>query len=52
MSFANLGLTSELARAVAEKGYATATPIQSQAIPVVSPLSKEFAGNGRPLDDY
>jgi ATP-dependent RNA helicase RhlE len=35
MSFANLGLTSELARAVAEKGYATATPIQSQAIPVV-----------------
>ena len=35
MSFANLGLTSELARAVSEKGYATATPIQSQAIPVV-----------------
>ena len=35
MSFANLGLTSELARAVAENGYATATPIQSQAIPVV-----------------
>jgi hypothetical protein len=25
---------------------------QLQAIPVVSPLSKEFAGNGRPLDDY
>jgi ATP-dependent RNA helicase RhlE len=35
MSFTNLGLTSELARAVSEKGYATATPIQSQAIPVV-----------------
>ena len=35
MSFANLGLTSELARAVAEEGYATATPIQTQAIPVV-----------------
>ena len=25
---------------------------QLQAIPVVSQLSKEFAGNGRPLDDY
>ena len=35
MSFANLGLKSELGRAVAEKGYATATPIQSQAIPAV-----------------
>jgi ATP-dependent RNA helicase RhlE len=35
MSFADLGLKSELARAVAEKGYATATPIQSQAIPAV-----------------
>ena len=33
MSFANLGLKSELARAVSEKGYANATPIQSQAIP-------------------
>jgi ATP-dependent RNA helicase RhlE len=35
MSFADLGLNSELARAVTEKGYATSTPIQSQAIPVV-----------------
>jgi ATP-dependent RNA helicase RhlE len=35
MSFANLGLTSELARALSEKGYVTATAIQSQAIPVV-----------------
>ena len=35
MSFANLGLRSELARAVADNGYATATPIQSQAIPAV-----------------
>ena len=35
MSFADLGLRPELARAVAEKGYATATPIQSQAIPAV-----------------
>lgn len=35
MSFADLGLKSELARAVSEKGYAVATPVQSQAIPVV-----------------
>ncbi|TLY58925.1 MAG: DEAD/DEAH box helicase, partial [Gammaproteobacteria bacterium] len=35
MSFADLGLRPELARAVAEKGYTTATPIQSQAIPAV-----------------
>jgi ATP-dependent RNA helicase RhlE len=35
MSFADLGLKSELARAVSEKGYASATPIQSKAIPVV-----------------
>ena len=35
MLFADLGLKSELARAVSEKGYLTATPIQSQAIPVV-----------------
>jgi ATP-dependent RNA helicase RhlE len=35
MTFANLGLKSELVRAVSEQGYATATPIQSQAIPVV-----------------
>jgi ATP-dependent RNA helicase RhlE len=35
MSFADLGLTPELSRAVAEKGYTTPTPIQSQAIPAV-----------------
>jgi ATP-dependent RNA helicase RhlE len=34
MSFAELGLKSELMRAVSERGYVTATPIQSQAIPV------------------
>jgi ATP-dependent RNA helicase RhlE len=33
MSFADLGLKSELARAVSEEGYVTATPIQAQAIP-------------------
>jgi ATP-dependent RNA helicase RhlE len=35
MSFADLGLDPELLRAVADKGYATPTPIQSQAIPPV-----------------
>ena len=34
-SFANLSLAPELARAVAEMGYETMTPIQEQAIPVV-----------------
>jgi ATP-dependent RNA helicase RhlE len=35
MSFANLGLTEALVRAVADQGYTTPTPIQTQAIPVV-----------------
>ncbi len=35
MSFTELGLKPELLRAVAEKGYDTPTPIQSQAIPAV-----------------
>jgi len=35
MSFADLGLRSELTRAVAEKGYGTPTPIQREAIPAV-----------------
>jgi ATP-dependent RNA helicase RhlE len=35
MSFADLGLSPELLRAVSEKGYATPTPIQLQAIPAV-----------------
>ena len=35
MSFANLGLSDALVRAVADAGYTTPTPIQSQAIPVV-----------------
>ncbi|HEY6240522.1 MAG TPA: DEAD/DEAH box helicase [Burkholderiales bacterium] len=34
-SFQNLGLSSELLRAVAEQGYTQPTPIQAQAIPVV-----------------
>ena len=35
MSFADLGLTPELLRAVAELGYTTPTPIQIQASPAV-----------------
>ena len=35
MSFTVLGLSAELLRAVAEKGYSEPTPIQSQAIPVI-----------------
>jgi ATP-dependent RNA helicase RhlE len=34
-SFAELGLSPEILRAVTEAGYTTPTPIQSQAIPVV-----------------
>jgi ATP-dependent RNA helicase RhlE len=35
MSFANLGLSAELLRTVAAKGYSRPTPVQTQAIPVV-----------------
>ncbi|MEO7726992.1 MAG: DEAD/DEAH box helicase [Burkholderiales bacterium] len=35
MSFANLGLSADLVRAVAEHGYTIPTPIQLQAIPAV-----------------
>ncbi|MHB8534145.1 MAG: DEAD/DEAH box helicase [Sulfuricaulis sp.] len=35
MSFSSLGLSAELLRAVSEKGYTQATPIQLQAIPVI-----------------
>ena len=35
MPFLSLGLSPELARAVADKGYATPTPIQAQAIPLI-----------------
>ena len=39
MSFLNLGLCTELLRAIKEEGYTTATPIQTQSIPVI--LSKK-----------
>ncbi len=35
MTFSELGLAEEIVRAVTEHGYATPTPIQAQAIPVV-----------------
>ena len=35
MSFAALGLSEEIVRAVTERGYTEPTPIQAQAIPVV-----------------
>ena len=35
MSFSDLGLQPELLRAVAEKGYGSPTPVQSQAIPAI-----------------
>ncbi len=34
-SFASLGLSAELTRAVAERGYTQPTPVQAQAIPVI-----------------
>jgi ATP-dependent RNA helicase RhlE len=35
MSFAALGLSEEIVRAVSERGYTEPTPIQAQAIPVI-----------------
>ncbi len=35
MSFESLGLMAELLRAVSDKGYATPSPIQKQAIPLI-----------------
>ena len=35
MSFASLGLSDALVRAVAATGYTTPTPVQTQAIPAV-----------------
>ncbi|MBI4936873.1 MAG: DEAD/DEAH box helicase, partial [Nitrosomonadales bacterium] len=35
MTFAALGLSEEIVRAVTERGYTEPTPIQAQAIPVV-----------------
>ncbi|HSD61156.1 MAG TPA: DEAD/DEAH box helicase, partial [Burkholderiales bacterium] len=34
-SFSELGLSAELTRAVAERGYTQPTPVQAQAIPLI-----------------
>ena len=51
MQFSDLGLQPELLRAVAEKGYATPTPIQFKAIPAVLSgrdiLAGAQTGNGK-----
>lgn len=44
MSFQNLGLIKELLKSVAEKEYATPTPIQEQAIPLILSGSDLLAG--------
>jgi ATP-dependent RNA helicase RhlE len=44
MSFANLGLSDALVRAVGDAGYTNPTPIQSQAIPAVLSGSDLLAG--------
>ena len=44
MTFADLGLKPALLRAVADKGYDTATPIQLQAIPAVLARRDVLAG--------
>ena len=44
MTFADLGLSDELLRAVDDSGYPEPTPIQRAAIPSV--LSKRFDGFG------
>ena len=44
MSFASLGLAPDLVRAVAEHGYTTPTPIQTQAIPLVLAGKDVLAG--------
>jgi ATP-dependent RNA helicase RhlE len=44
MSFADLGLSEELVRAVRDAGYTVPTPIQVQAIPLVLEGADLFAG--------
>ncbi|PZD71259.1 ATP-dependent RNA helicase RhlE [Acaryochloris thomasi RCC1774] len=44
MSFEPLGLSAELLRAIADQGYSTPTPIQTQAIPVILEGKDVLAG--------
>jgi ATP-dependent RNA helicase RhlE len=47
MAFAQLQLAAPLARAVAEMGYESMTPIQAQAIPVVDVMGAAQTGTGK-----
>ncbi|MBM4224885.1 MAG: DEAD/DEAH box helicase, partial [Gammaproteobacteria bacterium] len=44
MQFSDLGLTPDLLRAVAEKGYDTPTPVQAKVIPAVLAGGDVLAG--------
>jgi ATP-dependent RNA helicase RhlE len=44
MSFAQLGLTEELLKAVADQGYVTPTPVQQKAIPLILEGKDVLAG--------
>ncbi len=44
MSFAQLGLTDELLKAVADQGYTTPTPVQQKAIPLILDGKDVLAG--------
>ena len=44
MSFANLGLSAELLRAIADRSYGKPTPVQSRAIPVILEGKDVLAG--------
>jgi superfamily II DNA/RNA helicase len=43
MDFADLGLSEEILKAVAEKGYTTPTPIQEKAIPIIL-MARDLVG--------
>ncbi len=45
MSFESFGLSAELLRAIADKGYNEPTPVQSQAIPIILEGSDLMAGS-------
>ena len=44
MSFSNLGLCTEILRAIKEEGYTTPTPIQAKSIPVILSKKDVLAG--------
>ena len=45
MSFSSFGLVEPILRAIAEKGYTEATPIQQQAIPMILDGGDLLAGS-------